>query len=77
MQVNLTKNLEIANIGYRVRPNILRADLEAGKNITKELWTGRAKPVTQIVSENNYLSILGLRRIFWTGNSLVYDFLLC
>ena len=36
LQVSLTKNLEIANIGYRVRPNILRADLEARKHVTEE-----------------------------------------
>ena len=37
LQISLTKDLKVTNIGHRVRPNILRADLEAGKNVTEEL----------------------------------------
>ena len=35
LQINLTKHLEIADIGPRVRSNVLRADLEAGKYIAE------------------------------------------
>ena len=35
LQVNLTKHLEIANIGHEVWSNILRVELETGKYITE------------------------------------------
>ena len=37
LKIGLTKPLEIANIGHKVWSNILRVELEASKNITKEL----------------------------------------
>ena len=35
LQINFTEHLEIANVGHRVRSNVLRAELEAGKYITE------------------------------------------
>ena len=33
LQINLTKDLEVADVGHKVWSNILRAELEAGKYI--------------------------------------------
>ena len=75
MQIGLTKHLKVANIGHRVRSNILRVDLEAGKHITKKLGSEGFKTTTHIVNKYHHLAILGGGRIFWTGNSSV-DFAL-
>ena len=37
LKIGLTKHLEITNVGHRVWSNILRVELEAGKNIMEEL----------------------------------------
>ena len=33
LQISLTKNFKVTNIGHRARPKILRVDLEASKNV--------------------------------------------
>ena len=35
LKVNFTEHLEIADVGHRVRSNVLRMELEAGKYITE------------------------------------------
>ena len=35
LQINFTEHLEIANVGHRVRSNVLRVELEVGKYITE------------------------------------------
>ena len=75
LQIGLTKHLKVANIGHRVGSNILRVDLEAGKHITKELGSGQFKTMAHMINKYYHLSILGGRRILWTGNSPV-DFAL-
>ena len=77
LQINLTKHLEIANVGHRVRSNILRVELEAGEYILEIFSSGRAKPSVQMMYKNNYFSILRFRRIFSTRGSPMDGLLLC
>ena len=37
LKVNFTEHLEIADIGHRVRSNVLRMELEVGKHISEKL----------------------------------------
>ena len=71
LQIGLTEHLKVENIGHRVRSNILRVDLEAGKHITEKLGPGRFKTTAHVINKYHYLTILGGRRILWTGNSPV------
>ena len=44
LKIGLTKHLEIANIGHRVWPNILRVELQVRKNITEDFDPGGMNP---------------------------------
>ena len=37
LQINFTEHLEVANIGHRIRSNVLRVELEADKYIPEKL----------------------------------------
>ena len=37
LKVNFTEHLEIADVGHRVRSNVLRMELEVGKHIPEKL----------------------------------------
>ena len=37
LKVNFTEHLEIADIGHRVRSNVLRMELEVGKHVPEKL----------------------------------------
>ena len=77
LQINLTKHLEFANVGHRVRSNILGTELKAGKYIPEFFLSGRAKPSVQMMYKHNYFSILRFRRILSTRDSPMDGFLAC
>ena len=66
--------MKVANVGYGVRSNILRVELQEMKHVMI-VFSGRAKSSTQMVNKNDYFSFLGLRRTFRTRDSPVDDFL--
>ena len=72
LQVNFTKHLEVADIGHRVRPNVLRMELEVGKYMTDKFWSGRAKPSVQMLHKHNHFFILRFRRVFGTRDSSIW-----
>ena len=77
LQINFTEHLETANVGHRVRSNVLRMELEVGKYITEKFRSGRAKPLVQMLHKHNYFSILRFRRIFSPKYSPMDDLFLC
>ena len=76
LQIGLREQLKMANIGHKVRSNVLRVDLEAGKHITEKLGPGRFKTTAHMINKYNHFSILRFRRALRARDSPMNDLFL-
>ena len=52
LKINLAEDLEVANIGHRVRPYILRVQIEIVKEVSEEFRPGWSKPSEYVISKD-------------------------
>ena len=64
LKIYLTKNLKIADVGYRVGSNILWMKLEKMQDILEELWAGWWEAPVHVICENDNFAVFGLRPFF-------------
>ena len=75
LEIYLTQNLELTDIGDRIRTYVLRMELEKVQNISKEFRPGWAEATMEVISENNNLSIFGFWSFLQTRNPPMNDIL--
>ena len=74
LKIYLTKNLKIADIGYRVGSNVLWMKLEKMQNVSEELWAGWWEAPVHVSSENDNFTIFGLRPFFvWVRSTIRHN----